>query len=412
MKKSEKQQPKILYFDHAATTPIIKSAKEAMDLAYEPRFGNAGSIHRAGMNSVSLLDKARETVAESLGGEFRGVVFTSGATEANNLFLKGAVKKYMNRARAENLSLPARIIISSSEHDSVEQVAEKLSEEGIEVLRVPVKKDGEADIKKLEEAINGRTVAVSFIFTNNETGAINNVKKAAKIIATKKKERQLPLFHIDASQSFRYENCSFAATGADAITLSSHKIGGPKGVGVLAFRESALLRNIESQISGGGQEFGIRSGTENVPAIIGFSFAFKEAIKLREAETKRVGELKTTLIKKIIHILPEMRINGPKPEESSPHILNIWLPGILAETLVMRMDMEGVAISYGSACSARAFKPSRAIMALGYSETRAKESIRISLGRETGKKDINEFVKLLKRATASLRFPKSKRRVA
>lgn len=397
MKKSGKRQRKILYFDYAATAQISSAAKKAMDLAYGEEFGNPGSVHRAGMSSLSLLDRSREVIAGALGGDFKGVIFTSSATEANNLAIRGAAKRYIKRARTESLGLPVRIIISASEHESTEQVAEKLSEEGAEVIRLPLLKNGRTNLKALEEAINGRTAIVSLIFTNNETGAVNNIKKAAKTVAEKRGSGAYPIFHVDASQSLQYEDCSFSATEADAITLSSHKIGGPKGVGALVFRETAKASFIEPQTQGGGQEFGIRSGTENVPAIFGFAAATAEAIALRKKEAKRVMELKKTIAEEIKRIVPRAKINGPKPEEGSPHILNIWLPGVSAETTVIAMDMEGVAISYGSACSARAFKPSRAIMALGYSESRAGESIRISLGRETELKDVRELGAIFKK---------------
>ena len=397
MKRSGKRQRKILYFDHAATTQISRAAKKAMDLAYGAEFGNPGSVHRAGMASMSILDRSRENIAEATGGEFKGVIFTSSATEANNLILKGVVKRYVKRARAENSGLPARIVISASEHESTEQAAERLSEEGAEIFRLPVKRDGRTDLNLLKEAINGRTAIISLIFTNNETGAVNDVRKASKIIAERRGSGDYPIFHIDASQSFQYEDCSFAATGADAITVSSHKIGGPKGAGALIFRDAAKIKLMESQTQGGGQEFGARSGTENFPAIAGFAAAATEALALRKAETRRVRELKETIAKEIIRTVPRAKINGPKAESGSPHILSIWLPGISAETMVVAMDMEGAAISYGSACSARAFKPSRAIMALGYPEARASQSIRISLGRETSFKDVREFGAIFKK---------------
>ncbi len=402
MKKLKKQQATTLYFDYAATAPVIKSVVRAISLEGNSIFGNPGSIHREGAKAMSFLDKAREIVAEAVDGEFGGVIFTSSATEANNLMLRGIVKKYIERARTENISLPARVIISAAEHESIEQVATKLSEEGAEVIRVPIKKDGRVDLKVFSSVLNNRTVIVSFIFTNNETGAVNDIKKIAKIINENRGESIYPLFHIDAAQSFQYEDCSFVTTKADAITLSSHKIGGPKGVGALVFRDNALLKFVDPIIHGGGQEFGMRSGTENVPAIYGFAVAVKEANRLRQKESKRVMALKKVLFEEIIRIMPKAKINGPKLESGSPHILNVWLPGISAEDAVMAMDMEGVAISYGSACSARAFQPSKAIKALGYLDTRAKESVRISIGRETKDRDIVKFAEAFRKTLIKL----------
>jgi cysteine desulfurase len=412
MKKFAKQYPKTLYFDYASTAPITKVAKEATDLAYSRGVGNPGSIHRAGMRAVSMLDNAREIIAGSLGGEFNGTIFTSSATEANNLILKGVVKRYVKQAKATLAPLPARVIISSAEHESIEKTADALSEEGVEVLRLPVLKNGKANLTLLEEAINSRTVIVSLIFTGNETGAINDIRKASKIISNKKKEGTLPLFHIDASQSLQYEDCSFLLTGADVMTLSSHKIGGPKGAGALIFRNSTFTKLIDSQLNGGGQEFGMRSGTENVPAIAGFAVAVREAINSREKERRRVLALKEELFEEVVRIFPKAKLNGPKLKEGSPHILNVWLPNVLSETLVMAMDVNGVAISYGSACSARAFKPSRAILSLGYSESRARESIRISIGKETTREDIRKFGRIMKKVSHSVEFSKAGRPVA
>ncbi|MFA5052681.1 MAG: cysteine desulfurase family protein [Parcubacteria group bacterium] len=399
MKKSGKRQPKILYFDYAATAPITASAEKAMKLAYGSSFGNPGSIHRAGMNASALLDKARETVALSLGGDFSGIVFTSSATEANNLVIRGVAKKYMVRRRTESFGLPARVIISAAEHESVDRMAEKLSEEGTEVIRVPVYKNGKVNIKALKEALNERTVVVSLIFVNNETGAVNDVLKVSEIIKEKKKG-EYPIFHVDASQAFQYEDCSFNSTGADVITLSSHKIGGPKGAGAACFRNNAITRLVEPITYGGGQEFGMRSGTENVPAISGFAVAIKEADSLRNKEIKRVSALKKILIREIERLVPKAEVNGPELEESSPHILNVWLPGISAEEIIVAMDMEGSAISYGSACSARAFRQSRILRAMGHKENRARESVRISLGRETKMEDIRKFVIIFKKVIA------------
>ncbi len=397
MIKLKKQPAKILYFDYAATAPIISKAAEAMREAERDGFGNPGSIHRAGINAVSFLDKARAKIATATKGDFNGVIFTSSATEANNLILRGAIEKYMACAKAHNIGLPARVIISASEHESVEQVATKLSESGVEVIRIRLNKNGKVDLGDLQRALNHRTVIVSLVFTNNETGAVNDIKKAAKIISGNDVCGESTIFHTDASQAFQYEDCSFEATGASAITLSSHKIGGPKGVGVLVFSDSSLLRRIEPQARGGGQEFGMRPGTENVPAIVGFAVAIEEAEHLRLKEIKHARKIKNILFAAIKHASPDAKINGPDIDQGSPHILNIWLPQVGAAEIVMAMDMEGVAISYGSACSARVFRPSKAIMALGLSEKRASESIRISTGRETRITDVKKFERAFKK---------------
>lgn len=402
MKKLKKLKPQILYFDYAATAPMNHSAKEGMNFAINNVFGNPSSLHREGASAISLLDKSREIISNALGGEFNGVIFTASATEANNLLLKGIAKTYIKKAKKENLALPARIIISASEHDSINETADKLSEEGLEIIRLPMQKNGAVNLKLLEESLNDRTIIVSLIYVNNETGAINNVSKASKIISKYKQERLYPIFHTDASQAVQYEECGFKFTGASAITISSHKIGGPKGVGVLVFEKASNMKLIEPQIYGGGQEFGMRSGTENVPAIYGFALSLKQVFSIRKKESVRLKELKKILAKMIVDIMPSVKINGPTLESGAPHILNLWLPKISAETFVINMDMEGVALSYGSACLSRANKPSRAISALGYDSARTKESIRISIGRETRKEDIYKFAKIFKKVITNL----------
>jgi len=348
------------------------------------------------MKAMSIIDGSREIFSDILGGEFGGTIFTSSATEANNLALRGVVKKYTHRSGISDAAFPARIIISGSEHDSVHNVAERMSQEGCEIVHLPTKKDGRTDLSHLDEAINGRTVMVSLIYVNNETGAVNDIKKAAKMISEYRGGGAYPLLHVDASQAFRYYDCSFPFLGADMITLSSHKIGGPKGAGALCFRQENTLKMIEPIIIGGGQEFGMRSGTENVPAIAGFSAALNESFDIREKESRRLYEIKKIIAEGVVRIFPKAKINGPSPEKGSPHILNIWIPGKRAEDVLIAVDMAGGAISYGSACSVRAFKPSRVLIDMGLSEDRVRESVRISLGRETTKGDAKGLLNIFK----------------
>lgn len=397
MKKSGKRQAKTLYFDYAATSPITDEAKREVNRYYSADFGNPGSIHKTGMSAIAALDNSRELFSKILGSEFRGTVFTGSATEANNLALRGVAKKYARRPEVSDDDLPARIIISSAEHDSVDAVAEKLGGEGCEIVRIPVGRNGLVGALSLGEAINKRTALVSLIYTNNETGAINDVKKAGEIIKAARGKNIYPLFHIDASQSFQYSDCRFTATGADIMTLSAHKMGGPKGVGALCFSNAEIMRHIEPIIVGGGQEFGMRSGTENFPAIAGFAAALSDADKRRKGEHARIMEIKKSMWREISKIFPMAKINGQPAGEGSPHILNVWLPGNRSDDVVIGMDMRGIMISAGSACAARTRKPSKVIKAMGYSDRRASESIRISFGRQTKKSDIKRFISAIKK---------------
>jgi cysteine desulfurase len=402
-----------LYFDHAASTPVDPRVLRAMRPYFLREFGNPGSLHSFGQKAIAAVDAARESVGGLVGAKhFREIIFTGGATEANNLALRGAVELYKKNhpdgADSGTAARP-RIIISSIEHESVFETAKALERDGVELVPLPVNKEGVIDIVALKDALNEHTVVVSIMHANNEVGTIQPLREIKFMIEEFRKnsahpDGPYPLFHTDAAQSFPYLYCDVGMIGADMMTLSAHKMHGPKGIGALYVRrdEKAFPDTggfpLAAQVSGGGQEFGVRSGTENVPGIVGFATAAQLAAAVRGKTATRVAALRDELWRRIKLVAPAAEINGPLGDARAPHILNIYFPGHAAQDLLTRFDRAGLAASSGSACRSRAVESSYVIEALGYSKERARESIRFSLGSETTKGETAAAAKIIEKA--------------
>lgn len=379
-----------LYFDHAASTPVDPRVLRAMKPYFSREFGNPGSLHSFGQKAIAAVDASREALGKLVGAKhFREIIFTGGATEVNNLALRGAVESY--KAHHPDVAHP-RIIISSVEHESIFETAKALEASGVEVIKLPVNKEGVIDIVALKEAMNERTVLVSIMHVNNETGTIQPLREIKFMIDGFRGEGAYPLFHTDAAQSFPYLYCDVVMLGVDMMTLSAHKMNGPKGVGALYVRSGVPLA---AQMTGGGQEFGVRSGTEDVPGIVGFARAAQLAADARGKISARITVLRDELWKRIKAAVPAAEINGPAGDAKAPHILNIHFPGHAAQDLLTRFDRAGLAVSSGSACRSRAVESSYVIEALGYSKERAASSIRFSLGKGTTKRDVVAAAKIV-----------------
>jgi len=394
-----------LYLDYAASTPVDPRVFKAMEPYFSEKFGNAGSLHSFGQDAIAAVDHARETIAHGIGAAFREVIFTGSATEANNFVVRGAAQ-LAGRTALRN----AKIIVSAIEHESILESARHLEHEGVEVVYAPVDEQGVVDPEAIAATIDDRTVLVSIMYANNEIGTIEPVKAIADAIASFRRKRATsknpaayPLFHTDAAQAPQFLTCRVGDLGVDLMTLSSHKIYGPKGAGVLYARNP---QGMPPLLFGGGQEFGLRSGTENVPAIVGFGAAFEIAARMQESERERIGELKKYLWERIRTIVPDAEVNGIDPErepdsqKSLPNILNVYFPKRRSQELLTKLDLAGLAISAGSACHSRAVEPSHVIPALGYDKERAASSIRFSLGRPTTRDDIDRALEILRRVTA------------
>lgn len=396
---------KSTYFDYAATTPVDQRVVQAMQPYFSDEFGNPGSLHQFGQRASAAVFQARQTVARAIGAHYSEIVFTGSATEANNLALGGAMRRYVReqlKMKAKH-SMP-RIIISAIEHESVLKTAQDLARDGADVVIIPVSKEGVFDVKKLKASLNEQTALVSVMLANNETGVVQPIATIAKIVREFRGEGRWPLIHTDAVQAFQYVDCNVSVLGVDMLTLSAHKIYGPKGVGALFVKNYQLhskrplkdvdMYPIDSLITGGGQEMGLRSGTENVAYIVGFAKAVELTVLVREKEVKRIAELRNSLLTGLRRFYPKLQVNGSM-KERLPNNINIYMPGVSAEEFLVRLDLAGVALSSGSACAARSLEASHVLLAMGCTAERAKNSLRFTLGRQITQKEIALVLRLV-----------------
>jgi cysteine desulfurase len=422
------------YFDFAASTPVNPAVLRAMSPFFSDKFGNPGSLHSFGQDAVSAVDGARETLAKALGAKHDQIIFTSSATEANNLAIKGAYFKAKDPARFKK----PKIIVSTIEHESVLESARDLKNFGAEVVYLPVNKEGRVDIKKFRKELDSSIILVSVMLGNNEIGTIQPLTEISEIISQFKQRTALrsgaaprtsghgatrggasedeapakthagslsgsregevspyPLLHSDAAQAFPYMEVNVDRLGVDLLTVSSQKIYGPKGAGALYIKDKRLIDPI---ISGGSQEYGLRSGTENVPAIVGFGEAVEINERVKKSEVERLSGLRRYFLERTKKVIPHVEINGIHEEKVSlPHIINLYFPGERAEELMAKLDISGFAVSAGSACRARSAEPSYVLLAMGHGKQRALGSLRISFGRSTKKDDIDKLIQKLKK---------------
>ncbi len=395
-----------IYLDYAATTPLDKEALKAMLPYFSDKFGNASSVHSFGQEAIAAIDQAREKIAKLLNCDFNEIIFTGSATEANNLAIFGIarnfqflISNFQTNPKSQSSNSKLHIISTVIEHESVLEPLKELERLGHEVTYLPVNKDGFIKVSDLEKAIRNNTVLVSIIYANNEIGTIQPVKEIGKLIEkinVKRKEQELNriYFHTDAVQAFQFLECRPDWLNVDLLTFSGHKIYGPKGVGGLYVRKIGPIGLIRPIIKGGGQEFGLRSGTENVASIVGLAKALEIVFKNREARFGHIINLRNQLLNYIIKDNKDAKLNGSL-DNRLPNNLNIRFPGASNETLLVSLDQKGLAVSAGSACSARASKASYVLTALGLTEKQAKESIRITLGKDTTEEEIKKAAKII-----------------
>ncbi len=392
-----------IYLDYAATTPVDSGVFEAMRPYFSERFGNPGSLHAFGQDAIAAIDRSREAIAKSIGADFRQIIFTASATEANVLALQGSLVEFKKKIGFEKRP---RVIISAIEHESVFETVRAMEAWGTEVVVLPVDPEGFIDEKDIKTNLTPETGIVSIMVANNEIGSVQSIASIAQAIKEFRGAGEYPLFHTDAAQAFQFFDCNVKTFGVDLMTISAHKIYGPKGAGALYVHDAKLLAPV---VTGGGQEYGLRSGTENVPAIAGFAKAVELAVAAREKEIPRLASLRGKLWQGIKGIFPDAEINGPGGTRSKhdgacderhgtvlPNILNVYLPGRDAQDILTRLDLAGLAASSGSACRSRAVEASHVIQALGHDAKRAKQSIRFSLGRPTTEEEIVQAVSIMK----------------
>jgi cysteine desulfurase len=373
-----------IYFDYNATAPLRPEARQAFLAALDA--GNASSVHAEGRAARALIESARAAIASALGTKPDLVVFVSGATEAANMALRPQFS-------AQDCS---RLLIGGGEHACV-QAGHGFAAEQVETLALDAQ--GRLDLDILRENLaraGGQGPMLALQAVNNETGVIQPVAEAAEAV-----HAAGGVLVCDAVQAFGRIDCAFAATGADLLFLSSHKLGGPKGVGALAFARRAVLPK-KPLIRGGGQERGFRGGTENVAGIAGFAATVAAAAVERAAEAARLGELRDILQAGLLEIAPEAAIFG-KEAARVGNTLAFALPGLAAETMVAAFDMEGVALSSGSACSSGKVSPSPVLASMGVSAEISRSALRISLGWMTRKEEVVRFLEILARVRERMR---------
>ena len=372
-----------IYLDHNATTPLHPEVLNAMLPALQDNFGNPSSIHSFGRSARVQLDEAREKVARLIGASSSEIIFTSGGTEANNLALLGVALKDKEK----------KIITSKTEHPSVLNPCRQLEEQGVEVHYLDVDRFGRIDINNLESQITESTALISLQHANSETGVLQDIKKVSELARSNG-----ILFHTDAVQSVAKIEFDLKDYPVDMLSISAHKFNGPKGVGALFLRKGTPA--LFAPVCGGSQEKKRRGGTENVAGIIGFGKACEIAIKrVSTLEVSRVAELKDYFYNKAYEMIPGTELFGDM-QNSLPNTLNLGFAGVEGDTLLIAMDMEGVAVSTGSACSSGTGLPSYVLQAMGVPDNKINSSIRFSLGCSTTKTELDSVLKTLVKAVS------------
>jgi cysteine desulfurase len=372
--ESEKAMKLPIYFDNHATTQLDPRVLDAMMPYLTTVFGNAASRnHQFGWEAEEAVEKARKQIADLIGATPKEIVFTSGATESNNLALKGIAQMYAERGN--------HIITQATEHKAVLDTCKRLEKEGVRVTYLPVKQDGLIDLNQLRDAITDKTILISIMYANNEIGVVQPIKEISKIA----KEKGV-LFHTDAVQAVGKIPVNVIADGIDVLSLSAHKLYGPKGVGALYVRRRNPRVQITAQIDGGGHERGMRSGTLNVPGIVGLGAACEIAARDMAEESKRLQFLRDKLKDKLMSQLDEVYINGSM-EHRLPHNLNISFAYVEGESLLMGIN--DIAVSSGSACTSATLEPSYVLKALGAGDDLAHSSIRFGLGRFNTEEEVD-----------------------
>ncbi|MGE5245619.1 MAG: cysteine desulfurase family protein [Betaproteobacteria bacterium] len=376
-----------VYFDYNATTPLTPEVAEAVAAASRDLFGNASSVHYYGQRAKAALDGARAAVASLVGADPSEIVFTSGGTEADNLALRGA-------AEALEASGRRHLVASAIEHEAVLNTLKALGRRGWRTTLVPVDRSGVVSPERVREALADDTALVSIMHANNEIGTIQPVADIARLA-----HERGALMHTDAVQSAGKIPVDVHALGVDLLAISAHKFNGPKGAGALWIKRGTRLVSI---LTGGRHERNRRAGTENVPALVGFGVAAGQAAGKLAAEDARVAALRDRLEEEILRRVPGTAVNGDAPARV-PNTTNISFDRVEAESLLIALDLEGIAVSTGSACSSGTLEPSHVLRAMGFPAHRTQNSIRMSLGSFSTDAEVDRVVEVLPGIVEKLR---------
>ena len=365
-----------IYLDYCATTPVHSSVREKMSRALDWDFGNPSSMHWAGKDSKQLMAQARMDVAEGIGCRPDEIIFTSGATEADNLALFGILRQFPPNK--------AHVITSSIEHHAILHTAEQLEREGYSVTYVPVNENGLVNPEDVRRAIRPETKLISIMYVNNEVGSVQPIAEIGRIA----RESNIK-FHTDAVQAIGLFDVNVNDLNVDMLSLSAHKIYGPKGIGALYIRSGI---DLTPMILGGPQEHLLRAGTENVPGIVGLGAAMNLVRQNRADERARLMGLRKFLINGLQAIGPAVIVNGLE-EKTASHILSISFVGVDAEMMLIRLNAEGFAVSLGSACNSKTIEPSHVLTEMKLSQEQIESTLRISLGMPTTQEELDLFLK-------------------
>lgn len=377
---TETKQP--VYFDYAAASPLDDDVFAAMQPYFSQKFYNPSALYLQSKEVADDIKAARESIAKILGARPTEIIFTAGGSEANNLAIRGLMERFPN----------GEVLVSSIEHDSVLKTTQQF-----DCKLIPVKPNGIVDPSKVESLITDRTVLVSLMYANNEIGTIQPIKEVAEIISKIRSQRQArglktPIYlHTDACQAANYLDLHVSRLGVDLMTINGGKIYGPKQTGLLFVKAGIELKPL---IYGGGQEYGLRSGTENPAGIVGLATALEKAQALRAAEVERLKKLQTELINQLEAKLPGAQINGSL-KKRLPNNLHVTFEGQDNERLLIELEMQGLITAAGSACSASNDEPSHVLNAIGLTDQQARASLRFSMGRQTTQEQINQLASAL-----------------
>jgi cysteine desulfurase len=377
---------KEIYLDNAATTKIDPKVLKAMLPYFDQKYGNASSTHTKGREAKNAMEDARRVIAKSIGAASEEIIFTSGGTESNNFAIKSIA--FNNRERGNH------IITTKIEHDCVLNTCKWLATQGFEITYLDVDKEGFVRAEDLEKAITPKTILASIIHGNNEIGTIQDLKALGEIC-----KKHKVYFHTDACQSYTKTEINVKKQPVDLITLNAHKIHGPKGVGALYIRKGT---SIKAWQHGGGHERNLRSGTENIPGIVGFAEAFKQADSNKHI--KYMTRLRDMIIEGIEKSIPESRLNGPRSDKRLCNNINFIFSRIEGEAIGGYLDLKGISSSTGSACSSHSLEPSHVLQAIGLSKADANGSLRLSVSRFTTEEEINYVLELLPGIIKKLRM--------
>ena len=376
-----------IYLDYAATTPLDPEVFKAMEPYFVEKFSNPSSVYSLGRENARAIEAARTQIARILNSHPEEIIFTSGGTESCNMGVLGIALAQMRQGKNH-------ILTTTIEHSSVKASAEYLETLGFVVEFMPVDSGGILEPETLQKFLRPDTALVSIIMVNNEVGTVQDIQSLSQLCRQNK-----TLIHTDACQAAGYFELDTELLGVNALSLNAGKIYGPKGAGLLFLKAGTPF---EPRSFGGGQEFDLRPGTENAPAIIGFAKALETASRNRLTEANRQSELRDYAINRILSEIPETKLNG-HPTRRSPNNINISIAGVEGESVLIRLDRHEIFVSTGSACSSRFIEPSHVLLALGLSKNDAHGSLRITLGKYTTTNEIDIFVETLKTVVSELR---------